>query len=134
MQIGELADRTGVPSKTIRYYESIGVLPPPKRKTNGYRIYDESDVARLKLAAGARYLDFSLDGIAEIMAMRDRGEAPCKFVLEQMRDKADEIKARIAELQRLESQLRELYELGLTFPTDDVEGKDCVCHLISEKT
>jgi DNA-binding transcriptional MerR regulator len=134
MQIRKLAKRTGVAEKTIRYYESVGVLPPPKRKPNGYRTYDENDVARLKLAAGARYLEFSLDDISEIMAMRDRGEAPCQFVLAQLREKADEIKEKIAELQRLENELLQLYELGLTFPTDDVEGKDCVCHLVSEQT
>jgi MerR family transcriptional regulator, copper efflux regulator len=133
MQIRELASRTGVAEKTIRYYESVGVLPPPKRKPNGYRTYDENDVARLKLAAGARYLEFSLDDIAEIMAMRDRGEAPCKFVLEQLREKADEVERRISELQQLENELRLLYELGLTFPTNDVEGKDCICHLVSER-
>lgn len=131
MEIRELARQTGVSAKTIRYYESAGVLPLPRRKPNGYRTYDESDVARVRLAVGARRLDFSLDDISEIMAMRDRGEAPCRFVLSQIQKKADEIKERIAELQRLENELRKLYELGLTYPIDDVDGKNCVCHLVS---
>ena len=131
MEIRELATKTGISPKTIRYYESTGALPPAKRKPNGYRTYDESDVARVKLAAGARRLEFSLEDIAEIMAMRDRGEAPCRFVLEQLQEKADEINERISELQRLENELRQLVELGLTFPTDDVDGKNCVCHLVS---
>jgi DNA-binding transcriptional MerR regulator len=133
MQIKELSEITGVPAKSIRYYEEVGVLPSPKRLPNGYRVYDESDVARLKLVGGARRLDLSLDDVTEIIAMRDRREAPCRTVLELMREKADEIAARIAELQRLESELRELHTLGLTFPTDDVDGKNCVCHLVSEQ-
>lgn len=67
MQIKTLADKTGLSDSTIRYYESIGLLPEPGRLSNGYRDYDESDVARLQFVAGARTLDFSLDDIAEIL-------------------------------------------------------------------
>jgi hypothetical protein len=53
-------------------------------------------------------------------------------LLERLEHKADEIAERIRELKRLEGELRSLHDLGLTFPTDDVEGKNCVCHLVSE--
>lgn len=69
MLISELAEKTGVSAKTIRYYESIDVLPAPERLDNGYRDYDQEDVERLWLGAGARRLDFSLDDIQEILAM-----------------------------------------------------------------
>lgn len=131
MQIKELSEITGLPDKTIRFYEEIGVLPPPKRLPNGYRDYGEADVERVKFVAGLRYLDFSLDDVGEILAMRDRREAPCRVVLDSLSAKADEIAQRIAKLSRLEGELRQLYSLGLTFPTDDVDGKNCVCHLIS---
>lgn len=134
MLINELSSLTGISSKSIRFYEESGVLPAPKRLPNGYRTYDEKDVDRLKLVAGTRRLDFSLDDIGEILAMRDRREAPCRTVLDKMLEKADEIAQRIQELQRLEKELRELHELGLKFPTDDVDGKACVCHLISESS
>lgn len=133
MQIRELSLQTGTSDKTIRYYESIGVLPPPRRLPNSYRDYDEADVERVKLVAGARRLEFSLDDIAEILAMRDRREAPCWTVLDLLAQKADEVTQRIAELRRLEADLRELHALGLTFPLDDVDGKNCVCHLVSER-
>ena len=133
MQIKEFSQITGVPAKTIRFYEETGVLPPSKRLPNGYRVYEERDTDRLKLAAGMRRLDFSLDDIAEIIALRDRREAPCRTVLNLLQGKADEIAARIRELQRLETELRALRELGLTFPTDDVDGKNCVCHLVSKQ-
>jgi DNA-binding transcriptional MerR regulator len=134
MQIKSLAKQTGVSAKTIRYYEEIGVLPPPKRLPNGYRVYNENDVERLQLVAGARRLDLSLDEIKEILAMRERGDAPCTTLLIRLEEKADEIAGRIRELQHLEHDLRQLHTLGLTFPTDDVEGKNCVCHLVSEQS
>ena len=133
MQIKELSQRTNLSAKTIRYYEEISLLPPPKRLPNGYRDYEETAVARIKFVAGARTLGLSLDDIGEILALRDQREAPCRTVLDMIAEKATEIRQRIAELQRLEVELRELHALGLTFPTDDVDGKNCVCHLVSER-
>lgn len=133
MKIQELSQVTGVPAKTIRYYEESKVLPSPKRKPNGYREYNQSDIDRLRLVAGARRLDLSLDDIREILALRDRREAPCRMLLDRIQQKADEVSERIGVLQRLEADLRNLHTLGLTFPTDDVDGKNCVCHLVSEK-
>lgn len=133
MQIKELAERTGLSASAIRYYESIGLLPSPSRLPNGYRHYDESDVTRLRFVAGARNLDFSLDDVQEILALRDRNEAPCRVVLDLLQEKADEISRRIAQLQRLEEELHNLHALGQTFPADDVNSKQCVCHLVSEK-
>ena len=76
MEIRGLVSKTGVPAKTIRYYEDIGLLPPPARKPNGYRNYSEIDVERLKLVAGARRMDIPIAEIQEILDMRDRQEPP----------------------------------------------------------
>jgi DNA-binding transcriptional MerR regulator len=132
MQIKQLAALASVSPKTIRYYESIGVLPEPQRGPNGYREYEDGDVERLKLVLGARRLEFSLGDVTEIIAMRDRREAPCRVMLDKLAQRADEIAQRITELQRLKQELRHLHSLGQTFPTDDVDGKACVCHLVSE--
>jgi DNA-binding transcriptional MerR regulator len=132
MRIQELSDRTGVPAKTIRYYEEIGLIPQPARGENNYREYNEQDVERLRFIAGARRLDLSLDEIREILALRDRREAPCRVLLERLEHKANEIAERIRNLQQMERDLRDLHALGLTFPTDDVDGKNCVCHLVGE--
>ena len=134
MKIQEFSKLTGVPAKTIRYYEEIGLLPAPARAENNYRQYTEQDIDRLRLVAGARQLDISLDDIREILAMRDNKEAPCRILLNRIEQKADEIKGRIRALQKLERELRQLYSLGQTFPVDDVDGKNCVCHLVSERS
>ena len=132
MKISDLAEQTGVPTKTIRYYEDVGLLPMATRQPNGYREYREVDVDRLRLVAGARRLDFSLAEISEIIDLRDRQIAPCGVLLDLLNQKAEEISQRISELQRVQKDLEALYSVGLTFPTDDVEGKNCVCHLVSE--
>lgn len=131
MQINECEKTTGVSAKTIRYYEEIALLPPPKRKPNGYRDYSEADVDRLKLVSGARRLDFSLAEIKEILDLRDRGIAPCGVLLDLLERKAEEIDRHIAELKEMQEDLKNLYSLGATYPTDDVEGKNCVCHLVN---
>jgi len=66
--------------------------------------------------------------------MRDQGEAPCTALLDLLATKADEIETRIRDLHHLQVELRQLHDLGMTFPTNDVEGKNCVCHLVSEKS
>ncbi|HSG15971.1 MAG TPA: heavy metal-responsive transcriptional regulator [Anaerolineae bacterium] len=133
MQIKELAYRANLPTKTIRYYESIDLLPPPRRLPNGYRDYGQADVDRTRLVVGARDLGFSLDDIKEILDLRDRREPPCRVVLDLLQQRADQISQRIEEMKNLEADLRELHRLGQTFPTDDVDGKACVCHLVSER-
>ncbi len=132
MKIQDLSQMTGVSAKTIRYYEEISLLPAPLRAENNYRQYGGQDVERLRLVAGARRLDLSLDDIQEILALRDRREAPCRMLLERLEYKANEIAERIFALQQLERELRTLHTLGLTFPVDDVDGKNCVCHLVRE--
>ena len=133
MQIQIVSTQSGVSAQTIRYYESVGLLPEPQRQPNGYRIYAPEDVERVRFVAGARRLGLSIDDIREIVALRDTGEAPCGTVLSMLKQKADEIQQRISELKHMETELRILHSLGLTFPEEDILGKQCVCHLVREQ-
>ncbi len=130
MRIQNVAQQTGISSQTIRYYESVDLLPKPQREANRYRTYTEIDVERIRFVGGARQLGLSIDDIREILALRDTSEAPCRTVLSMLKQKADEIQQRVVELKRLEAELRTLYELGLTFPEEDILGKQCICHLV----
>ncbi len=129
LQIGELSKLVDIPTKTIRYYEEIELLPPPRRATNGYRQYDQSDVEQLRFIRRARSLDFALDDITEILAFRERGEAPCKYVMSLMEERIGQIADRIKDLENMKEDLEQLHQWGLLLP-DDVEMKQCVCHLI----
>jgi len=130
MLIHDLAAQTNVPTKTIRYYESIGLMPRPKRADNNYRAYTQADVERLRFVANARALDFSLDDIAEILAARDKGLPPCQRVLYALSQQLAKIDQRIADLVALRESLRQLQSEGATLPLDDVRGEHCVCYLI----
>lgn len=131
-QIGELSERTGVIRETIRYYERIGLLPEPERADNGYRLYSDSDVERLRFIQRARSLDFTLDDIAEILDFRDRNEPPCTYVLDLISDQIQTIEAHIRDLISLRDELTDLYEAGRQLP-EDVRMEACVCHLIKQR-
>ncbi len=128
-QIKELSEKTGVPTKNIRYYESLHLLPSPMRASNGYRLYDEADVERLNFIRRARLLDIALDVIHETLAFRERNEPPCSHVMRVMEQRIEEIENRIRDLQRMRDQIKHLYEAGRQLP-DDVQMKTCICHLI----
>ncbi len=108
MRIGELADRLGVTTKSIRFYESIGLLPEPTRTSSGYRDYDEPDAERLTFIKTAQRLGLSLDEIAEIIAFRDRGQQPCDYVAELLARQVRQLDDRIREMRALRAQLKDL--------------------------
>lgn len=85
MRIGELAERLAVNPKTIRYCESIGLLPEPERTPSGYRAYTETDVDRVAFIKTAQRLSITLDEVREILALRERGERPCAYVRDVLR-------------------------------------------------
>jgi MerR family transcriptional regulator, mercuric resistance operon regulatory protein len=103
--IGELSRRTGCNIETIRYYERIGVLPPPRR--NGrYRSFSASDVARLVFVRRARELGFTLDEVRALLklaAADDRGT--CTEVREISVAHLFDVRARIADLRAMERVL-----------------------------
>lgn len=105
MRIGELADRTRVPAKTIRYYESIGLLPPPGRSPNGYRDYDASTVDRLGFIRRAKASGLTLAEIGGVISVRDRGEAPCSHVEALIEARIASIETQIDGLTRLRAEL-----------------------------
>jgi DNA-binding transcriptional MerR regulator len=128
-QIGEASEQTGLTTKTIRYYEEAGLIPPAERMANGYRIYGDDDLERLRFIRSARALDFPLEDIEEILAFRDRGEPPCRYVMTLMEEQIDGISQRINELDQLRDELRRLHARGQSLP-DDVDMKSCICHAI----
>src|SRR5260370_13984257 len=69
LKIGDVAQRSGMPSKTIRYYEDIGLIGPADRLDNSYRAYGESDVRRLRFIHQARGLGFSLKDVAALLGL-----------------------------------------------------------------
>ena len=107
-RIAQTARRAGCPAATIRYYERIELLPPPRRADNGYRYYDDADVERLAFVVRARELGFSIDTVRELLELADHPARPCDEVDERVAEQRVAVRERIAHLMRLDSQLGEL--------------------------
>lgn len=71
MQIGEVAEQTGLSLRTIRYYEEVGLVAPAGRTSGGFRLYSENDVARLRLVRRMKPLEFSLEEMRRVLAVLD---------------------------------------------------------------
>jgi DNA-binding transcriptional MerR regulator len=129
LTVGQLARTTGVPAKTIRYYEQVGVLPVPCRSAAGYRQYSRHDVHRLLFIRRARALGLSLANLKaltaeldseECLTMRPRLHA---LVTEQLRT----VQQQIAEFQLLERQLVQvLQRLQTAAPAPHADGCRCL--------
>jgi MerR family transcriptional regulator, copper efflux regulator len=116
MNIGRVADQSGVTAKTIRYYESIGLIEAPDRAANGYRQYDRRDVETLRFIQRARELGFSLADVGDLLALwRDKSRASADVKSMALRHVA-EMEKRIADLDSLRRTLVDL--------TDRCHGDD----------
>ena len=107
MLIGEVAERSGVPARTIRFYEQAKVLTLPPRSSGGYRIYSDRTLAELTFIKRAQRLGFSLDEIREILGLGRAGRMPCDRVTVLCDTHLTEIDRQMAELQAFRKLLQQ---------------------------
>ncbi len=105
MRIGQLAARAGVSVETIRYYERRGLIEQPQRPAQGYRHYPVAALERLQFIKRAQVLGFSLDEIAELLAL---GHSGCEQAAGLARRRLADIRERMASLQCMEAVLQTL--------------------------
>lgn len=105
LQRAELARRTGCNLETIRYYEKTGMMPDPPRTASGYRVYDEAHVSRLRFILRARELGFSIEQIRGLLDLVDGGTQTCAEVKERTERHLADVRAKIADLKRIEKVL-----------------------------
>ncbi|HJV70106.1 Cd(II)/Pb(II)-responsive transcriptional regulator [Ideonella sp.] len=108
MRIGELAQASGTPVETIRFYEREGLLPTPARSGGNYRIYGEAHAERLGFIRQCRGLDMTLAEVRMLLGFRDAPQADCGQVNALLDAHIGHVAARIRELRALEKTLREL--------------------------
>lgn len=130
MLIGDAARRSGVPPKTLRYYEDIGLIDAPERSTSGYRDYDEQVLERLAFIRSSQALGLSLSEIRGIIALRDGGETPCSHVLDLVQRRSSKIDQTIRDLKALKADLGQLLERSQHLDPADCDPSR-VCHLIA---
>jgi DNA-binding transcriptional MerR regulator len=98
MMIGELGNRTGTKVNTIRYYEDIGILPPPVRTDSGRRTYAECDVKRLSFIRHSRSFGFSLAEIRSLLSLSDSPEQDCTLASTIAKSHLERIDMKISQL------------------------------------
>lgn len=108
LTIGELADRTGVKVPTIRYYESIGVMPEPGRTGSNQRRYDDRAVDTLRFIRHSRDLGFDIQEIRNLLTLAAHPERPCDQADAIAHHHLDQVEQRIAILQSLRRELKRM--------------------------
>lgn len=122
MKISELAQTTHIPAKTIRYYESVGLIKPPQRESNGYRYYQLRDVETLIFIRRCRELNIPIEDIKQLVAVKQNPEASCatvdNIIVEQL--------ARVRQLQQELALLEHTLSLLVTSCSSDTIQDCCI--------
>lgn len=129
MRIGEVSDRVGIPTSTIRYYERTQLIDPPERTEAGYRNYGSATVDRLAFIRDAQVGGLTLNQIGSILGVRDAGETPCAHVSALLDERLGEVEAGITALQATKAELTKLRSRASR--TDPAQcGDDDICVII----
>ncbi|TNJ40540.1 Cu(I)-responsive transcriptional regulator [Phaeobacter sp. B1627] len=107
MNIGDVATRSGLPAKTIRYYEDIGLIRPG-RSSNGYRCFEERDLHKLAFLARARALGFSIEDCRVLLGLYEDESRASADVKQLAQTHLTKIEAKIADLAAMRATLKEL--------------------------
>lgn len=132
MRISEAALLSGLEASAIRFYETQGIVPVPKRTEARYRDYSVDDVDLLRFVRRLRSLEMPLDDVREIVDLRVDGQAPCATVRSALAREAVAIDQRIEDLSRLRDELTRL-QTDADQITDDWPTT-CVCHVLEPAT
>jgi DNA-binding transcriptional MerR regulator len=108
MRSGQLARQTGVSTDTLRHYERLGLLPLPQRTAGNYREYPPTSPQRVELIRRALTIGFSLPELKTILAVRDKGGAPCRHVRDLLRSKIHNLDEQIRNLVSLRAEMNRL--------------------------
>lgn len=127
--IGALASELGINTKTIRYYEELGLLPAPARTSAGYRLYTTADREQLRFIIKAKTTGLTLEQIGEVLALRRDGQEPCEHVTAMLDQKLEAIDRQLRALAELRQELVSLRDEATTKP-----AAGCVCGIIEQHT
>ncbi len=110
MKIGELARRSGLPVKTLRYYEDLGLLPALCRSEGGYRLFGQRSLRRLEFIRRLKTLGLSLEEIQGCLAVHDAGQLPCADIRGQLYRQIGLVDERLRELRQFRAELQSLLD------------------------
>ena len=124
-----LADRSGVPVENVRYYTRRGLLKPARHSRNNYKLYRESDIARLKFIRQAKNLGYTLKEIAKIFEQSRRGDSACPLVREIIERRIADHRKKLDEMLELQGRMETALAGWAALPDKAPDGHT-VCHLI----
>ncbi|MEM9215630.1 MAG: heavy metal-responsive transcriptional regulator [Cyanobacteria bacterium P01_F01_bin.150] len=120
LKIGQVAAKSGLPVKTIRYYEEIDLLSPDvERSESGYRLFDPKVLNRLAFIKRAQSLGLTLNEISSILTVHDDGQLPCGTVRKRLEAKLDDIQTQIEALETLKAELQGVLSAWQDKPSSD---------------
>lgn len=129
MRIGQAASLTGVPVKTLRYWEEAGVLTPPGRDGSGYRRYAQEAIDQVNFILAAQAVGLSLEVIGEIIRLRSEGVTPCRHVEGLLRERLADIDNKMESLSKARSEVSKLLERAATLDPQQCNDRS-ICHLL----
>jgi DNA-binding transcriptional MerR regulator len=127
--IGSVAKESGIPIKTIRYYDELGLLKTSGRTEGGYRLFSADVLSRLKFIKRAQSLGLSLSEIKEFLEVHDQGNLPCDHIKVKLEDKVADIDRQIRQLQLLKQELEGLLSGWETLPD---HPEETICPIIEQ--
>ena len=130
MQIGDLASQAGVTTRTIRYYEELGIIEPEERTGGGFRLYSDAQLRRLKIIQSLKELGFELERIRELFSLKEcsrTGGELATSLVEHLRWQQQEIDARIAHYSNMRARNDKAIEIlkGCLCCEKNVFERDC---------
>jgi DNA-binding transcriptional MerR regulator len=124
-----LADNSDVSAENVRYYTRRGLLKPVRHRKNNYRLYQESDIARLRFIRQAKNLGYTLKEIAKIFEQSKRGDSPCPLVREIIERRIADNRKRLDEMLELQTRMETALKQWTKLPDKAPDGNK-ICHLI----
>ncbi|MDI5890104.1 MerR family transcriptional regulator [Halomonas rhizosphaerae] len=129
MKVSELARLAGVTAETVRHYIREGLLHPERHPENGYQLFGQKDLDRLRFIQRARTLGFGVAEIRDILDHADHGDSPCPMVRDLLASRLPQIRDRIRELQSLASRMEQALAAWEEMPDGTPDGHS-LCRLI----
>jgi len=129
LTVSELSKEVKMTPDAIRHYVRIALLSPSRNPDNGYKLFSNDDIKKVKFIRRAKALGFTLHDIQIIFNHSDKGQSPCPAVRDIIRQRLEDNKEKLIELNTLQNRMEQAMDKWQSMPNSTPDG-DAICHLI----